>query len=165
MEKPKFIKKQIFYDSRGSFSPLSLTVENKKWIQSNISVNPKKFTLRGLHFQKSIFDQAKLVKVITGKVLDFVVDLRPLSAYNGEITFFEMSEGDEVIVPRGFAHGFITLEENSIVQYLVDNEYQPNSEGVKVWTNYPEILEKIISLDNEFDVSKITIAEKDLIEK
>jgi hypothetical protein len=47
----------------------------------------------------------------------------------------------------------------------VDNEYQPNSEGVKVWTNYPEILEKIISLDNEFDVSKITIAEKDLIEK
>ena len=83
MEKPKFIKKQIFYDSRGSFSPLSLTVENKKWIQSNISVNPKKFTLRGLHFQKSIFDQAKLVKVITGKVLDFVVDLRPLSAYNG----------------------------------------------------------------------------------
>ena len=76
-----------------------------------------------------------------------------------------MSEGDEVIVPRGFAHGFITLEENSTVQYLVDNEYQPNSEGVKVWTNYPEILEKIISLDNEFDVSKITIAEKDLIEK
>ena len=165
MERPKFIKKQIFYDSRGSFSPLSLNIEGKTWVQSNISVNPKKFTLRGLHFQKNIFDQAKLVKVISGKVLDFVIDIRPLSAYNGQITFFEMSEGDEVIIPRGFAHGFITLEENSIVQYLVDNEYQPDSEGVKVWTDYPEILEKITLLDSEFDVNKITIAQKDLIEK
>ena len=121
--------------------------------------------MRGLHFQKNIFDQAKLVKVISGKVLDFVIDIRPLSAYNGQITFFEMSEGDEVIIPRGFAHGFITLEENSIVQYLVDNEYQPDSEGVKVWTEYPEILEKITLLDSEFDVNKITIAQKDLIEK
>lgn len=165
MEKPKIIKNNIFYDERGSFSPLSFDVENKQWIQSNISVNPKNFTLRGLHFQKNNKEQAKLIKVIKGKILDFVLDIRQYSGYKNVITFFEMNEGDEVFVPRGFAHGFITLEENTVVQYLVDNDYSPLNEGIIPWTNYPEIKEKISLLCETFDESKITISDKDLIEK
>ena len=114
MEQPRIINNRIFYDERGSFSPLSLFELDKEWKQSNISVNPKKFTLRGLHYQSGETAQAKLIKVINGRILDFVVDLRvPLRSYNN-CQFFEMKSGDELIVPRGFAHGFITLEDNTV---------------------------------------------------
>ena len=107
----------------------------------------------------------KLIKVISGKILDFVVDMRKVSDDYNKVFFFEMNEGDEVYVPRYFAHGFITLEEDSIVQYLVDNDYSPENEGVKPWTLYPEIKNKIKELDSIFGEELIVIADKDLIEK
>jgi dTDP-4-dehydrorhamnose 3,5-epimerase len=165
MEQPRIINNRIFYDERGSFSPLSLFELDKEWKQSNISVNPKKFTLRGLHYQSEETAQAKLVKVINGKILDFVVDLRiPLRSYNN-CQFFEMKGGDELIVPRGFAHGFITLEENTIVQYLVDNDYSPKTEGSLLWSSFSEIKNEILRLDSTFDESSIIISEKDLVVK
>lgn len=164
MEIATTIKSRIFFDERGSFSPLSLNLLGKTWIQSNVSFNPKKWTLRGLHFQKGEFAQAKLIKVINGKILDFVFDMRNYS-FNEELSFFEMSAGDEIIIPRGYAHGFITLEENTVVQYLVDNEYNPNSEGVLVWTDFPELLNKIKNLDNNFSKDLVIVSDKDLIEK
>ena len=165
MEQPRIINNRIFYDERGSFSPLSLFELDKEWKQSNISVNPKKFTLRGLHYQSEETAQAKLIKVINGRILDFVVDLRvPLRSYNN-CQFFEMKGGDELIVPRGFAHGFITLEENTVVQYLVDNDYNPNTEGSLLWSSFPEIKNEILKLDSTFDISNIIISEKDLVEK
>ena len=165
MEQPRIIKNRIFYDERGSFSPLSLFELDKEWKQSNISVNPKKFTLRGLHYQSGETAQAKLIKVINGRILDFVVDLRiPLISYNN-CQFFEMKGGDELIVPRGFAHGFITLEENTVVQYLVDNDYNPKTEGSLLWSSFPEIKNEILKLDSTFDISNIIISEKDLVEK
>jgi len=165
MEQPRIINNRIFYDERGSFSPLSLFELDKEWKQSNISVNPKKFTLRGLHYQSEETAQAKLIKVINGRILDFVVDLRvPLRSYNN-CQFFEMKGGDELIVPRGFAHGFITLEENTVVQYLVDNDYNPNTEGSLLWSSFPEIKNEILKLDGTFDISNIIISQKDLIEK
>ena len=165
MEQPRIINNRIFYDERGSFSPLSLFELDKEWKQSNISVNPKKFTLRGLHYQSEETAQAKLIKVINGRILDFVVDLRvPLRSYNN-CQFFEMKGGDELIVPRGFAHGFITLEENTVVQYLVDNDYNPKTEGSLLWSSFPEIKNEILKLDSTFDISNIIISEKDLVEK
>ena len=165
MEQPRIINNRIFYDERGSFSPLSLFELDKKWKQSNISVNPKKFTLRGLHYQSGETSQAKLVKVINGRILDFVVDLRvPLRPYNN-CQFFEMKGGDELIVPRGFAHGFITLEENTVVQYLVDNDYSPKTEGSLLWSSFPDIKNEILRIDSTFDESSIIISEKDLVVK
>ncbi len=165
MEKVHFIENKVFRDKRGTFSPLMLDKLDKNWLQSNISVNPRKYTLRGLHFQKNEYAQAKLIKVISGKILDFVVDMRKVSDDYNKVFFFVMNEGDEVYVPRYFAHGFITLEEDSIVQYLVDNDYSPENEGVKPWTLYPEIKNKIKELDSFFGEELIVIADKDLIEK
>jgi dTDP-4-dehydrorhamnose 3,5-epimerase len=165
MEQPRIINNRIFYDERGSFSPLSLFELDKEWKQSNISVNPKKFTLRGLHYQSGETAQAKLIKVINGRILDFVVDLRvPFRSYDN-CQFFEMKSGDELIVPRGFAHGFITLEDNTVVQYLVDNDYNPKTEGSLLWSSFPEIKNEILKLDGTFDISNIIISQKDLIEK
>ena len=93
--------------------------------------------------------------------MDFVVDLRGDTP--SKVEFFQMSEGDEIIVPKGYAHGFITLEDNTVVQYLVDNEYNPSSEGNIVWTNFESILNKIKEVSPEFDDSKVIISKKDLI--
>ena len=144
---------------------MELDKTGRNWVQSNISVNPRKYTLRGLHFQKNEYAQAKLIKVISGKILDFVVDLRMVSDDYNKIFFFEMNEGDELYVPRYFAHGFITLEKDSIVQYLVDNEYSPENEGVKVWTDYPEIKNEIKKYNEWFLEEFVIISEKDLKEK
>jgi dTDP-4-dehydrorhamnose 3,5-epimerase len=103
--------------------------------------------------------------VISGKILDFVIDMRTVSEDYNKVFFFEMNEGDEVYVPRYFAHGFITTEENSVVQYLVDNDYSPENEGVKVWTDYPEIERKMRELDPFFGKELVIIHDKDLVEK
>ena len=165
MEKAHFIENRVFRDKRGTFSPLDLSKLDKNWLQSNISVNPRKYTLRGLHFQKNEYAQAKLIKVISGKILDFVVDLRMVSDDYNKVFFFEMNEGDEVYVPRYFAHGFITLVEDCVVQYLVDNDYSPEHEGVKVWTDYPEIIKEVQKHNEWFVEEFVQIADKDLIEK
>jgi len=68
-------------------------------------------------------------------------------------------------VPRYFAHGFITTEENSVVQYLVDNEYSPENEGVKVWTDYPEIVKEVQKYNEWFLEEFVVIHDKDLVEK
>jgi dTDP-4-dehydrorhamnose 3,5-epimerase len=165
MERAHFIENRIFKDKRGTFSPLDLAKEDKNWVQSNISVNPRKYTLRGLHFQKNEFAQAKLIKVIKGRIIDFVVDLRMVSENYNKIFFFDMKEGDEIYVPRHFAHGFITMEEDCIVQYLVDNDYSPENEGVKVWTDYPEIIKEVRKHHEWFVEEFVQIADKDLVNK
>jgi dTDP-4-dehydrorhamnose 3,5-epimerase len=165
MEKARFIENKVFRDKRGTFSPLDLAKLDKNWVQSNISINPRKYTLRGLHFQKNEYAQAKLIKVISGKILDFVIDMRTVSDDYNKVFFFVMNEGDEVYVPRYFAHGFITIEENSVVQYLVDNDYSPENEGVKVWSDYPEIKSRIKEIDPLFGEDLIMVADKDLINK
>ena len=165
MEKAYFIENRSFRDNRGVFCPLDLAKLDKNWVQSNVSVNPKKFTLRGLHFQKNEYAQAKLIKVISGRILDFVVDLRTVSEDYNKVFFFDMEEGDEIYVPRYFAHGFITINEKTVVQYLVDNDYSPENEGVKVWTNYPEIHKEIKKINSFFHEDLVIIADKDLIEK
>jgi dTDP-4-dehydrorhamnose 3,5-epimerase len=161
----QFTKKNVFSDKRGTFAPLSLKIGGINWIQTNLSVNPKKYTLRGLHFQVGEFAQTKLVKVINGEMLDFIVDIREDSDDYMMLYMYHMENGDELLVPKGFAHGFITLRDNTIVQYLIDNDYSPENEGSIVWTKFPQIKVKVENLIGNFDENDIIISDKDLITK
>ena len=133
MENPQVNNNPVFMDHRGTFAPLSLNSYDKEWLQSNISFNPKIYTLRGLHFQVGEKAQSKLIKVITGSIVDFIVDIREDSPEYMKLYHYDMNPGDELLVPRGFAHGFMTTSFNTIVQYLVDNDYSPESEGSIYW--------------------------------
>lgn len=160
--KPQLVRNKAFYDHRGVFVPLSLT-SHLTWIQSNISVNPNKYTFRGLHFQSSPFEQSKLIKVIDGNIIDFIIDLECEREKYLQVQFFNLNAGDELYVPKGFAHGFLTLKENTIVQYLVDNTYSPDHEGIINWKHFKEVeneIKKFISNENE-----LIINEKDLKNK
>ena len=165
MEYPQVNSNPVFVDHRGTFAPLSLNSLDKNWLQSNVSFNPIIHTLRGLHFQVGEFAQTKLIKVINGEILDFIVDIREGSENYMMLYMYHMESGDELLVPKGFAHGFITLRDNTIVQYLVDNDYSPESEGSIVWTNFEMIKVKIENLVGKFDVNDITISDKDLVTK
>ena len=146
MEKPTLIYNPTFADNRGRFAPLELIfgdnrteILRKNWIQSNISYNPHRNTFRGMHFQEKPYEQTTLVKVINGGIIDFVVDLRQGSPDYMKVQHFVMDANNELLVPRGFGHGFITTEDNTVVQYLVDNDYSPKSERSILWASFPEI--------------------------
>ena len=168
MEQPELITCNVYNDNRGKFAPLSLSykgkgVLDKKWIQSNLSISMSKNTIRGLHFQNGEFAQSKLVKVVRGKVLDFIVDLRPESLYHMNVKFYELDDSVELYVPKGFAHGFITLTDNTIVQYLVDNDYSPENEGCLNWEELPIIKEEIEFVFPDFNPDEVVISDKDKI--
>jgi len=141
MEKIILSKSNTFYDNRGQFTPISLESENTKWLQSNVSISSHKNTFRGLHYQEGEFAQAKLVKVIRGRVLDFVVDLRPESPDYMFLNTFMLTPDNQIFIPRNFAHGFLTLEDDCVVQYLVDNDYNKESERTLFWNELPELRE------------------------
>ena len=154
MEKAILFDSGTFLDNRGSFTPLSLELFDKTWLQSNVSVNDKRNTFRGLHFQKGEFAQAKLLKVIHGEIIDYIVDLREDSEDYMKLQEFKLTRNNALLVPRGFAHGFITTEKNTIVQYLVDNVYNKESEGTLFWNEVPELRKKFKGKD-------LIISEKD----
>jgi dTDP-4-dehydrorhamnose 3,5-epimerase len=168
MEKATLIYNPVFKDNRGTFAPLplifgdgKLSILKKNWLQSNISVNPNKWTLRGLHYQSEPYSQTKLVKVITGHIIDFVVDLRKDSEDYGKCFTFEVTPNNEVYVPKGFAHGFITTEDNTVVQYLVDDSYSQPNEGSILWSSVPGVVEGISGVIQDFNPENILISDKD----
>lgn len=101
------------------------------FVQDNQSLSHERGTVRGLHFQAPPFEQAKLVRVARGAIVDVVVDLRRSSPTYGRWVRAELTEqnGAQLFVPRGFAHGFATLTEDSLVCYKVDGFYDRASEG------------------------------------
>ncbi|HUD08651.1 MAG TPA: dTDP-4-dehydrorhamnose 3,5-epimerase [Candidatus Saccharimonadales bacterium] len=140
------IKPKVFQDERGFF----LETYSKKvfaehgieadFVQDNHSLSVKKGVLRGLHFQLPPNDQAKLVRVTRGKVYDVIVDIRKNSPTYGKWEGFEIS-GDNfqmLFIPRGFAHAFLTLEDNTEFMYKVDNFYAPESDSGIIW-NDPDL--------------------------
>ena len=145
MENPQVNSNPVFVDHRGTFAPLSLYSYDKEWLQSNVSFNPINYTLRGLHFQVGEKAQSKLIKVITGSIVDFIVDIREDSPEYMKLYHYYMNPGDELLVPRGFAHGFMTTSFNTIVQYLVDNDYSPESEGSIYWREIKGLYEVLNS--------------------
>jgi len=163
MEYPQVNSNPVFVDHRGTFAPLALNSYDKEWLQSNISFNPKIYTLRGLHFQVGEKAQAKLIKVITGSIVDFIVDIREDSPEYMKLYHYDMNPGDELLVPRGFAHGFMTTSFNTIVQYLVDNDYSPESEGSIYWREIKglyEVLNSYVLVGDLQDID-LTMSVKD----
>lgn len=132
----KIIQPKVFKDERGQFSETFNTLNYLKYGIYNNFIQDNESTssfgvIRGLHFQKDEHAQAKLVRVIKGKVLDVVVDLRQDSKTYGHTYSIELSESNrrQMYIPRGFAHGFSVLSECAIFSYKVDNHYHKESES------------------------------------
>jgi dTDP-4-dehydrorhamnose 3,5-epimerase len=166
MEIPQLKFQPVYKDERGVFSPVSLININdldldKRWVQVNTSISEHKYTLRGMHYQIDPFKQCKYLTVIKGKILDFVVQTNHLKSDFGKIYLFEVGENHAVIVPRGYAHGILTLEPNTVVQYLVDNKYSPENEFSVKWDTVPGLTEMFQNYIPDFNPKNITISEKD----
>ena len=137
------LKPRVFNDDRGYFYESyneevfeSLTGIQANFIQDNQSYSSKG-TLRGLHFQKGEAAQAKLVRVTKGSVYDVAVDLRPDSPTFKQWYGVELTEDNHLqfFIPRGFAHAFVALRDNTIFQYKVDNYYSGVNEGGVIWND------------------------------
>ena len=156
------IEPQIFEDSRGFFLESynyndfkELGIENI-FVQDNHSKSLKG-VLRGLHFQKDEYSQAKLVRVLKGAVLDIAVDLRKNSETFGKYIAVELNEKNKKMffIPRNFAHGFLTLEDNTEFFYKCDNFYNPKSEAGIIWSDR--------DLNIDWNFKKYSINENELI--
>ncbi|MCU4158149.1 dTDP-4-dehydrorhamnose 3,5-epimerase [Carboxylicivirga sp. A043] len=160
------IKPTVFGDKRGYFLEAYNQEKFKQHIGdlNFIQVNESKSSygvLRGLHFQKPPYTQAKLVRCIEGKVLDVAVDLRQDSPTYGQHQSFELS-GDnkhQLFVPRGFAHGFVVLSETAIFSYMVDNHYAPDYDSGIAWND------EDLNIDWQLPVEEIVLSEKDRVLK
>jgi len=157
------IEPKIFRDSRGYFyeSFSQKQFEEQVCKTTFVQDNESKSTygvLRGLHFQQSPYSQAKLVKVVSGKVLDVAVDIRKNSPTFGKHVSVELSDENKrlLFIPRGFAHGFLVLSEEAIFQYKCDNYYMPNYEGSIKWNDPTLSINWVINENN------IIVSEKDM---
>jgi dTDP-4-dehydrorhamnose 3,5-epimerase len=137
------IKSDKYSDSRGYFmetysrAPFLSAGIDTVFIQDNQSLSLQPGTLRGLHFQRAPAEQAKLVRVLQGSIFDVAVDIRPQSPTYRRWCGISLTAdgGDQLYVPRGFAHGFVTLEANTIVSYKVDAPYMREAEGGIRWND------------------------------
>ena len=152
----------VFEDERGYFlesynqKKFEQIVGKVSFVQDNESKSMRG-VLRGLHFQKPPFDQAKLVRCIKGKVLDVAVDIRNGSKTYGQYVAVELSDENkkQLFVPRGFAHGFLVLSDSAIFSYKVDNIYAPNFDSGIFW-NDPKL-----NISWDVNESEILVSEKD----
>ena len=132
-----------FEDERGFFSEtlsyrrLSAAGLDRDFVQENHSYSVQAGVLRGLHYQKPPYAQAKLVRCTRGAILDIAVDLRSGSATFGQYVSAELSAENwaQIYVPEGFAHGFLTLQPHTEVQYSVTAYYEPSSEVTIGWND------------------------------
>ncbi|MFD0834739.1 dTDP-4-dehydrorhamnose 3,5-epimerase [Mariniflexile aquimaris] len=158
------ITPKIFQDERGyffeSFNKNVFEQEtgiNVNFLQDNQSMSAKN-VLRGLHFQTGEYAQAKLVQVIKGKVLDVCVDIRKKSPTFGQHFSIILDDKNrkQLYIPRGFAHGFLVLENKSIFSYKCDNFYNKESESGIIFND------KTLNIDWDFPEDQLIISEKDL---
>jgi dTDP-4-dehydrorhamnose 3,5-epimerase len=127
------------------------------WVQDNQSFS-QKGVIRGLHFQKPPHAQAKLVRVLSGRILDVVVDLRSEQPTYGKVFAIELTAENkmQLLIPRGFAHGFSVLSETAEVMYKCDGVYNKSSElGIKY-------SDPVLNIDWQVNESEATVSEKDL---
>ncbi|MHC4396962.1 MAG: dTDP-4-dehydrorhamnose 3,5-epimerase [Planctomycetota bacterium] len=137
------IEREPSVDSRGSFCRTFCAKEFEEhnlavnMVQSNLSVSTEKHTLRGMHYQTEDAYEDKLVQCVRGAILDVIIDLRENSETFGKYVRMELSEANNkmLYVPRGFAHGFLTLENNCYVLYQVSNFYAPDKEQGIRWND------------------------------
>lgn len=161
IEGPLLIKPRIFEDERGYFYESfnhELFRKNKletNFVQDNQSLSFKG-VLRGLHFQNPPFAQGKLVRVVFGSVYDMIIDIRPSSPTYKKCIRVELSSANKYLfwIPPGFAHGFLTLENNTVFLYKCTQLYNKESESGILWND------KELGLD--WGISDPVISEKDL---
>lgn len=157
------IEPRVFNDARGYFmeawkkEEFEQHVGKVDFVQDNESKSSFG-VLRGLHFQKGAYSQAKLVRVIKGKVVDVAVDVRRSSPTFGKHVAVELSEDNkrQLFIPRGFAHGFVVLSQEAIFTYKVDNAYAPQADGGIRWDD-PEL-----GIEWPIDRASVLTSEKDL---
>jgi dTDP-4-dehydrorhamnose 3,5-epimerase len=139
----KLVRTPRFFDARGYFcetfqrTDFAAQLLDNDFLQDNQSSSDRPGTVRGLHFQRPPFAQTKLVRVLLGSIFDVAVDLRRSSPSFGRHIAIELSSaGDEqLLIPAGFAHGFCTLEPNTVVFYKVDQVYSAAHEGGVNWAD------------------------------
>lgn len=142
-------KKEAFNEALG---------QEVNFVQDNESFSSKG-VLRGLHFQKGAFAQAKLVRVVHGSVLDVAVDLRSDSTTYGEHFSIELSADNkkQLFVPRGFAHGFVVLSDTAVFSYKCDNYYNKESESGIIYND------STLNIDWILPSEQLQLSEKDLL--
>lgn len=157
------IEPRVFNDARGYFfeawkkDEFESTVGKVDFVQDNESKSSYG-VLRGLHYQKGASSQAKLVRVIKGRVLDVAVDIRKSSPTFGQHVMVELSEDNkrQLFIPRGFAHGFLVLSDEAIFNYKVDNTYAPSQEASIRWND------ETLGIEWPIDPKDVVTSEKDL---
>ena len=157
------IEPKLFGDERGyffeSYNEERFRAETgieTRFVQDNES-RSKYGVLRGLHFQRPPYAQAKLVRVVKGRVLDVAVDIRTGSPTFGRYVAVELSEDNhrQLFIPKGFAHGYAVMSDEAIFQYKCDNLYHPECEGAIVWND------PTIGIDWGIAEGDIILSEKD----
>lgn len=162
IEGPVIIEPRVFNDARGYFfesyskklfdeqiAPIDFVQDNESCSTFGV--------IRGLHFQRPPYCQAKLVRCVRGKVLDVVVDIRKGSPTYGKHIAVELSEDNhrQLFIPHGFAHGFAVLSDVAIFQYKCDNYYHPEADGGVL------LSDPSLHIDWRIDLSKAILSEKD----
>jgi len=147
------VEHKTYRDNRGSYTAFPTNLENIQWDQCSISVNDARGTFRGLHYQTNPA-QIKYIKVIQGAILDFLVDLE--NDLKVDSIMLSSNVDQAVLIPNNYAHGFLTLEPNTIVVYLVKGKYNPESEHSIVWNTIPEVQAQV-----KKHTSKVILSEKD----
>ena len=156
------LKPNIFKDNRGYFmesynqKKISNLLGNVNFVQENESESTRG-VLRGLHFQKPPYAQAKLVRCLKGSVLDVVLDLRKDSKTYGIFETFLLTEENkkQLFIPKGFAHGFVVLSEIAIFSYKVDNYYNSDFESGVLWNDLN------LNIDWKINKKEIIVSKKD----
>ena len=148
-------KRGYFFESFNENEFAELTNLKLSFVQDNQSCSSKG-TLRGLHFQKPPYAQSKLVRVIKGSVLDVAVDIRKESPTYGEYVIKKLDDSNHTMMylPEGIAHGFLTLENNTIFSYKCSNYYNKDSEDSIIWDDP--------SIGIKWPKIKLILSEKDL---
>lgn len=152
-----------FKDSRGWFSESWNKDRFENWgvgvnfCQDNHSYSARRGTLRGLHFQRSPYAQAKLVRCLRGRIYDVAVDIRPSSPTFKHWVGVELSAelGNQLFVPAGYAHGFVTLDDETEIAYKVDQYYAPEADGGIIWED-PDL-----AISWPVEISDVLLSDKD----
>jgi dTDP-4-dehydrorhamnose 3,5-epimerase len=146
----------FFYEvySRKTLADLGIDIE---FVQDNHSLSAQRGTLRGLHFQTPPFAQHKLVRVLRGSILDVAVDLRASSPTYGRHVSAVLSaqNWDQILVPIGFAHGFVTLEPDTEISYKVSNYYSPENDRGLLWSD------PALGIDWQVSADHVALSAKD----
>ncbi|MBO7048749.1 MAG: dTDP-4-dehydrorhamnose 3,5-epimerase [Spirochaetia bacterium] len=156
------LEPRVIKDNRGYFfesfrqDEFEANVSKTTFVQDNESKSSYG-VLRGLHFQKPPYTQAKLIQVVKGKVWDVAVDIRKSSPTFGQYVGAELSAANHLMmfIPKGFAHGFVVLSKEVVFQYKCDSYYNPQSEGAIAWDD-PDL-----AIDWKVPVKDIILSEKD----